>query len=178
LIQRGAVDDKELQELRAKVRILETKREEEARHIQQLETKIAEAERFIAMKPKLQTKLQQQQTDLIEARRELADALNLAERTETRVLDAQEQLEMAALDKEVAEERAEAAELELEELKEKLATMEVEVDVARGGGGESKVENLVHALTQPDVKVVKTAMVIRQSRPRCNIYSSRSRMSA
>lgn len=47
------------------------------------------------------------------------------------MLDVQEQLEMAMLDKEVAEERAEVAEAELEELKEKLAVAEVELDVMK-----------------------------------------------
>ena len=47
----------------------------------------------------------------------------------------QDQLEMSMLDKEMAEERAEVAEGELEEVKEKLAVIEVEVEVLRNGGG-------------------------------------------
>lgn len=50
-------------------------------------------------------------------------------------MDAQDQLEMAMLDKEMAEEKAEAAELELEELKEKLAVMQVEMNVLKGEEG-------------------------------------------
>ncbi len=127
------VNDEELQELRAKVRVLEIKRADEARHVQELETKLNEAGSFVALRPKLQAKLVQQQTELIAARRELADAQQLSELTETRNLDALEQLEMAMLDKEVAEERAEAAENELEELKEKLAVVEVELEVIKEG---------------------------------------------
>ena len=52
---------------------------------------------------------------------------------ENRMLDAQEQLEMVMLDKEVAEERAEAAEAELEMLREKLASAEVELETAKIG---------------------------------------------
>ena len=40
------------------------------------------------------------------------------------------------MDKEMAEERAEAAEAELEEVKERLAIVEVELQVVREGGGE------------------------------------------
>jgi hypothetical protein len=40
---------------------------------------------------------------------------------------------MVMLDKEVAEERAELAEAELEDVKEKLAILEVEVDVLKEG---------------------------------------------
>lgn len=50
------------------------------------------------------------------------------------MLDAQEQLEMAMLDKEMAEERAETAEAELEELKERFAVAEVELKVLKEGG--------------------------------------------
>ena len=130
------INDEELQELRAKLRVLEIKRADDARHVKELETKLSEAETFVALRPKLQAKLMQQQTELIAARRELADARQLSELSETRNLDSLEQLEMAMLDKEVAEERAEAAEAELEELKEKLAVVEVELEVIKEGAGE------------------------------------------
>ncbi|KAH8998801.1 dynein associated protein-domain-containing protein [Lactarius hatsudake] len=137
------VNDEELQELRAKVRVLEIKRADEARHVQELQTRVSEAESFVALRPKLQAKLVQQQTELIAVRRELADAQQLSELAETRNLDALEQLEMVMLDKEVAEERAEAAEGEIEELKEKLAVVEVELEVIKEGaaaeGGNSTV---------------------------------------
>lgn len=127
------MNDEELQELRAKVRVLEIKRADGARQVQELETKLSEAESFLSVRPKLQAKLVQQQTELIATRRELADAQQLSELTEARNLDALEQLEMTMLDKEVAEERAEAAESELEELKEKLAVVEVELEVIKQG---------------------------------------------
>ncbi|KZT73394.1 hypothetical protein DAEQUDRAFT_762303 [Daedalea quercina L-15889] len=131
-------DDAETQELRAKVRVLEAKRADDARHVRELETRLAEAESFVALRPKLQAKLQQQQTELIATRRELADAQQLAALADGRVVDAQEQLEMAMLDKEMADERAELAEVELEEVKEKLAVVEVELQVLREGGGEEE----------------------------------------
>ncbi|KAH9996492.1 dynein associated protein-domain-containing protein [Russula vinacea] len=136
-------NDEELQELRAKIRVLEIKRADDARHVKELETKLSEAETFVSLRPKLQAKLVQQQTELIEARRELADTRQLSELAEARNLDSLEQLEMAMLDREVAEERAEAAQTELEELKEKLAVVEVELEVIKEGasmeGGSSNV---------------------------------------
>jgi dynactin 1 len=130
------VNDEELQEIRAKVRVLEIKRADDARHVKELETKLSEAETFVSLRPKLQAKLMQQQTELIALRRELADARQLSELAETRNLDSQEQLEMTMLDKEVAEERAEVAESELEEVKEKLAVVEVELEVLKEGACE------------------------------------------
>ena len=67
-------DDTELQELRAKVRVFEIKRADDARHIHELETRLNEAESFVALRPKLQAKLNQLQTELIATKRELADA--------------------------------------------------------------------------------------------------------
>ncbi|KAJ6541721.1 dynein associated protein-domain-containing protein [Mycena capillaripes] len=132
-------DDQEAQELRAKIRVLEAKRADDARHVRELETRLQDAETFVALRPKLQAKLNSQQTELIETRRDLADAQQLAQLAESRILDTQEQLEMAMLDKEVAEERAEAAEAELEEVTERLAIVEVELDVLKeGGDGEGE----------------------------------------
>ena len=115
------------------MRVLEAKRADDARHVRELETRLSEAESFVALRPKLQAKLNSQQTELIASRRELADAKQLAELNEGRLVDSQEQLEMAMLDKEVAEERAEIAENELEDLKERLAIAEVELEVMKEG---------------------------------------------
>lgn len=157
------VSDEELQELRAKVRVLEIKRADDARHVQELETKLNEAESFVALRPKLQAKLVQQQTELIAARRELADAQQLSELAEARNLDALEQQEMAMLDKEVAEERAEVAESELEELKEKLAVVEVELEVikegASEGGGSSVAGSLAYIQLEKQNARLKEALI-------------------
>lgn len=130
-------DDTELQELRARVRVLEAKRADDARHVRELENRLSEAETFVALRPKLQAKLTSLQADLTATRRELADAKQLGALGDTRTGDLQDQLEMAMLDKEMAEERAEVAETELEEVKEKLAVLQVEVEVLRNGGDGS-----------------------------------------
>jgi dynactin 1 len=126
-------DDTEIQELRVKVRVLEAKRTDDARHIRELESQIEDAKNFIAVKPKLQLKLNQLQQDLITTRRDLADSQQLCQLAEGRVVDAQDQLEMAMLDKEMAEERSEAAQAELGEVQEKLAVLQVEMNVIKGG---------------------------------------------
>ncbi|KAJ7449516.1 dynactin [Mycena latifolia] len=119
--------------LHLSIRVLEAKRADDARHVRELETRLADAETFVSLRPKLQAKLNSQQTELIATRRDLADAQQLAQLAEGRILDTHEQLEMAMLDKEVAEERA-AAEAELEEVMERLAVVEVELGVLKEGG--------------------------------------------
>jgi dynactin 1 len=158
------VDDTELQELRAKIRVLEAKRADDARHVRELETRVSEAESFVALRPKLQAKLNSQQTELIATRRELADAKQLAELSEGRVVDAQEQLEMVMLDKEVAEERAEIAESELDDLRERLAIAEVELEVLKEGeevgeGGEAAKTSLAYIQLEKQNERLKEALI-------------------
>ncbi|KAH8094699.1 dynactin, partial [Cristinia sonorae] len=164
--QPRVLDDQELQELRARIRVLEAKRGDDARRIRELETRLSEAESFVALRPKLQAKLSQLQTDLITTKRELADAQQLSQLAESRNLDNQEQLEMAMLDKEVAEERAELAESDLEELREKLAMLEVEIEVLREGGdagggtNESAVkESLAYIQLEKQNERLKEALI-------------------
>ena len=129
--------------------------------MRELETRLSEAESFVALRPKLQAKLNQQQTELIATRRELADAQQLAQLAEGRIVDAQEQLEMAMLDKEMAEERAEVAEADLEDAQEKAAILEVELQHLREGGGTFYILfhprfTTIHACMP--AQVVKTAV--------------------
>ena len=159
------MDDTELQELRAKIRVLEAKRTDDARHVRELETRLAEAESFVALRPKLQAKLNQLQTDLIATKRELADAQQLSQLADTRNVEHQEQLEMAMLDKEMAEERAEIAEADLEELREKLAMTEVELEVMKEGGGvyplACRLSTSLMILHLHRIQVVKAAWLTR-----------------
>ena len=56
---------------------------------------------------------------------------------ETRAAEVLDQLEMSALDREVAEEKAEAAETEVEKLKDKTAELELELAVLKEENGVS-----------------------------------------
>ncbi|EUC66057.1 dynactin [Rhizoctonia solani AG-3 Rhs1AP] len=159
---------KEDVELRAKIRVLETKRSEDARLIRELETKLADAEMFVSIRPKLQAKLQALSTELSQTKRELADQQAEMSTLDEKGVEAAEQLEMAMLDKEVAEERAEAAELELESLKEKLAEIEVELQAVKeggtseGGGGEAKKSLDVLQLEKHNERLKEALIKLRQ----------------
>ncbi|CAE6420329.1 unnamed protein product [Rhizoctonia solani] len=159
---------KEDVELRAKIRVLETKRSEDARLIRELETKLADAEMFVSIRPKLQAKLQALSTELSQTKRELADQQAEMSTLDEKGVEAAEQLEMAMLDKEVAEERAEAAELELESVKEKLAELEVELQAVKeggtseGGGGEAKKSLDVLQLEKHNERLKEALIKLRQ----------------
>ena len=81
-------------------------------------------------------KLQDIQSSLVAAQRQSRDLASENAHLETRATEALDQLEMAALDREVAEEKAEAAELEVSKLGERISEMEVEMVVLKEENGE------------------------------------------
>ena len=111
-------NEQELQELCAKIRTLEAKHADDSQRIRELESRLTEAKNFVSLCPKLQNLLQ---TNLIAMRHELADFQQLAQLAKARVIDAQEQLEIVMLDKEVVEKRAELTDTELEDVRARAA---------------------------------------------------------
>jgi dynactin 1 len=123
-------------EIRAKLRVLESKRADDAQRIRELEARLTESSAFLAFKPKLQAKLQSLQSEAASFKREVADLKVEKEGVEKKVEELEEELESAVLDREVEVERREEVVAELEAMKEKLAEMEVELGVLRGEKGE------------------------------------------
>ncbi|KAJ4492110.1 dynein associated protein-domain-containing protein [Lentinula edodes] len=117
--------------LLTKIRVLETNRTLDTLQIQSLESKLAESSSFLSLRPKLQAKLQSQQTELTSLKQEINELKAQVKVWEERKEVVEGELEMCMLDKEMAEERAEIAVGELEAVKERLAEVEVEVEVLR-----------------------------------------------
>lgn len=130
----------EEQELKVKIRVLEARRTDDQQQIRSLKARIDEMETVIAWKPKLMAKLSQLQQENLQTKRELQDQAAELQLAETKLTESSEQLEMSMLDKEVAEERAEAAEQLLDDMKEKLAVAQVELGVLRESGGTASGE--------------------------------------
>ncbi|KIK63885.1 hypothetical protein GYMLUDRAFT_40972 [Collybiopsis luxurians FD-317 M1] len=145
-----------VQALQAKIRVLENKRAADALHIRGLESRLSEAEAFVSLRPKLQAKLQQQQTELIDLKRQLTETTQLAKVNEERAVEREEQLELAMLDKEMADEKREMCEGELEDLKERLAIAEVELEVLREEAEVEKQGPL--ASTEESSKEITTSL--------------------
>ncbi|KAK8858530.1 hypothetical protein IAR55_002757 [Kwoniella newhampshirensis] len=127
---------RELEELRIKVRILENRRHEDQERMKSLESRANEADTLRAARVKLQAKFQEIQTALVAAQRSSRDLQSENSHLETRASETVDQLEMAALDREVAEEKAEAAEMEVAKLSEKIAELELEVAVLKEENAE------------------------------------------
>ncbi|WVQ72856.1 hypothetical protein IAR50_002417 [Cryptococcus sp. DSM 104548] len=127
---------RELEELRIKVRILETRKHEDAEKIQDLETRVGEADSLKTARGRLQAKFQEIQSALLAAQRSAKDLQAENGMLENRVAEAMDQLEMAALDREVAEEKAEAAESEVVKLGERVEELEMEVAILKEENAE------------------------------------------
>lgn len=81
-------------------------------------------------------KFQEIQSSLLKAQRQARDLQSENSILETRATEALDQLEMAALDREVAEEKAEAAEADIVKLGEKVAELEMEVALLKEENGQ------------------------------------------
>ncbi|ODH49298.1 hypothetical protein GX48_04638 [Paracoccidioides brasiliensis] len=122
---------KEVEDLKTKLRVMEKKRVEDREKLKSLETLRSERDKFESIIQILQTKYQPQQQEIAQLRKQLKDAEARAEEAE-RLQDEHDSIvEMAALDREMAEEMCEAIKTEYEALKVKLEELELEVELLR-----------------------------------------------
>ena len=126
-----ATGSKNLEEYEAKIRILERKRLEDRERVKGLEKAQTERDRFEAIIQKLQAKLQPQQQEIAELRRQIRDAEARCVALEEQQTENDTINEMATLDREVAEETAESLRTELDSLRQKHEELELEVEVLR-----------------------------------------------
>lgn len=125
------------EELQLKFKLLENGRTEDRERLKELEKLKEDAESWNLARPKLQNKMIELSNEVKELRRQIKD--DEAERlsNEKKIEDLNDQLEMEFLDKEVAEEKYEELQSQLESTKEKVAELEVELEVLRKEEGES-----------------------------------------
>ncbi|GJN74397.1 Dynactin, 150 kDa isoform [Purpureocillium lilacinum] len=122
---------REIEDLKAKLRVLERKRIEDRDKLQQLDKVQGERDKFETIIQKLQQKYQPQQQENAELRKQLKEAEARFESVEAMQAEHDSALELAALDREMAEETAEVLKMELETLKQKTEELELEVEILR-----------------------------------------------
>ncbi|KAF9970328.1 hypothetical protein BGZ73_006963 [Actinomortierella ambigua] len=142
----AGVSLKEYEELRIKLRILEAKRTEDRERLKEAEKIKEESEQFQSMRPKLQAKLAEMQQELREAKRALKDAVSDKDAFESKYNDTLDSLEVALLDKEMAEEKAETLQHEVNTLKEKVEEQTVDLRVLQNEDGSAAGMDAVRAL--------------------------------
>ncbi|GAB7360344.1 hypothetical protein MBLNU230_g8302t1 [Neophaeotheca triangularis] len=136
----AATSKKQIEELEAQLRLMERKRLEDKELKQQLDRVQQERDKYQSIIEKLQTKYQPQQQEIAE----LKKAMNESEKNQVDIEALQAEhdsiMEMATLDREMAEETAETLKTELEALRSKNEEMELELEVLREENGELSKE--------------------------------------
>ncbi|CAN8103465.1 unnamed protein product [Discula destructiva] len=128
--------NRKIEDLEAKLRVLERKRTEDRDKIKLLDKVQTERDKFESIIQKLQQKyspLQQEVTDLRKANREAEERFNSIEGVQAEYESA---MELATLDREMAEETAEVLKAELDALREKSEELELEAEILREENSE------------------------------------------
>jgi len=126
-----AVHDKQVEELEAKLRIIEKKRIEDREKLKTLERLQQERDKFENIIQKLQTKYQPQQQENADLKKQLKEAESRLEQIEAIQEEHDTLLEMTTLDREMAEEKADAARSENANLKQRLEELELENEILK-----------------------------------------------
>lgn len=108
---------------------LEKGRAENKERLRELEQLREENGRYKDVNGKLQTKCKTQHQEIMELRKQLKETGERFEQIESIQAEHDSLMELAALDREMAEEKAEAAQAELDSVKKKLEELELEVEI-------------------------------------------------
>ncbi|KAG6267825.1 hypothetical protein E4U47_005081 [Claviceps purpurea] len=127
---------REIEDLKAKLKVLERKRSEDRDKLKQLDKVQGERDKFEGIIQKLQQKYQPQQQENADLRKQLKEAEAKFESIEAMQAEHDTALELAALDREMAEETAEVLKMEVDALKQKSEELALEVEVLREENSE------------------------------------------
>jgi dynactin 1 len=117
--------------MKTKLKVMEKKRAEDREKLKTLEKLQSERDKFEAIIQKLQAKYQPQQLEIGELRKKLKDTEARLEEVERLQAEHESILEMAALDREMAEETADAFKHECAVLRTRVEELELELDVLK-----------------------------------------------
>ncbi|XP_015433169.1 PREDICTED: dynactin subunit 1 isoform X1 [Dufourea novaeangliae] len=131
-------------DLTEKVETLRVKRMQDKERMKDFEKTKLQLEQLVEFKTKVMESQAGLQRELQRARQEAREAHTAREQFQEEMADLAETVEMATLDKEMAEEKAETLQIELEQLKEKLEEQTLDLEILRtemseraAGGGST-----------------------------------------
>ncbi|KHJ33785.1 putative cap-gly domain-containing protein [Erysiphe necator] len=132
----NAAATRSIEDFKTKIRIMEKKAIENREKLKTLEKAQEERDKFECILKKLQNKYQLQQQESLGLRKQLKETEEKLEQAENSQVDNDLVIEMATLDREVAEETAEALKTELNAMKLKNEELELEVDILKQENAE------------------------------------------
>ncbi|KAI5846571.1 dynein associated protein-domain-containing protein [Morchella snyderi] len=127
---------RELEDLRSTIKVMEKKRTEDRDKLKALERIQNERDKFEMIIQKLQAKYQPQQAELVELRKEIKEMKTYLEEMEEFKVENEMIVEMATLDREMAEEQTESLRAELEAVRGRAEELEMEVEILREENNE------------------------------------------
>jgi dynactin 1 len=139
-VRSSAQSARQIEELEAKIRQLERKRQEDRELKKSLDKVQEDRDRYQGIIEKLQKKYQPQQQEIAELKKQLTEAESKGQTTEELQAEHESIMEMALLDKEMAEEMAEGLKAELDALRAHQEELELEVEVLREENSEFSKE--------------------------------------
>uniref|UniRef100_A0A665WVW0 Dynactin subunit 1 n=1 Tax=Echeneis naucrates TaxID=173247 RepID=A0A665WVW0_ECHNA len=133
----------QVKDLEEKLETLKMKRTEDKAKLKELEKHKIQLEQLQEWKTKMQEQQAELQKQLKEAKREAKEALEAKEHYMEEMSDTADAIEMATLDKEMAEERAESLQLEVDSLKEKVDELTMDLEILKHEIEEKGTEELL-----------------------------------
>ncbi|XP_029315851.1 dynactin subunit 1 isoform X6 [Cottoperca gobio] len=121
----------QVKDLEEKLETLKMKRTEDKAKLKELEKHKIQLEQLQEWKTKMQEQQAELQKQLKEAKREAKEAQEAKEHYMEEMSDTADAIEMATLDKEMAEERAESLQLEVDSSKEKVDELTMDLEILK-----------------------------------------------
>uniref|UniRef100_A0A8C5H8G2 Dynactin subunit 1 n=1 Tax=Gouania willdenowi TaxID=441366 RepID=A0A8C5H8G2_GOUWI len=121
----------QVKDLEEKLETLKMKRTEDKAKVKELEKHKIQLEQLQEWRTKMQEQQAELQKQLKDSKREAKEALEAKERYVEEMSDTADAIEMATLDKEMAEERAESLQLEVDSLKEKVDELTMDLEILK-----------------------------------------------
>ncbi|ETE59497.1 Dynactin subunit 1, partial [Ophiophagus hannah] len=121
----------QVRDLEEKLETLKMKRNEDKAKLKELEKYKIQLEQVQEWKSKMQEQQADLQKRLKETKKEAKEALEAKERYMEDMADTADAIEMATLDKEMAEERAESLQQEVDSLKEKVEDLTMDLEILK-----------------------------------------------
>ncbi|KAM5193866.1 dynactin subunit 1 [Mantella aurantiaca] len=121
----------QVKDLEEKLETLKMKRAEDKAKLKELEKSKLQLEQLQEWKSKIQEQQSDLQKQLKEAKKDAKEALEAKERYMEEMADTADAIEMATLDKEMAEERAESLQQEVETMKEKVEELTMDLEILK-----------------------------------------------
>ncbi|XP_062852078.1 dynactin subunit 1 isoform X2 [Trichomycterus rosablanca] len=121
----------QVKDLEEKLETLRIKRAEDKAKLKEMEKYKIQLEQLQEWRSKMQEQQNELQKQLKEAKKEAKEALEAKEHYMEEMADTADAIEMATLDKEMAEERAESLQLEVDALKEKVEELTMDLEILK-----------------------------------------------